>query len=102
VVAANGDQEGTPVVLAEAVALGVPVVASRLGGIADQLDDGTGWLVPPGDASALAVALSEAMNSPHERDVRATRARKLVSPALTLDGTAEAYARIYREMIHGR
>ncbi len=99
VVAPDGDQEGTPVVLAEAVALGVPVVASRLGGIGDHLTAESGWLVPPGDAEALAEALVAAHRSPHERDLRATTARKLVSPQLTLDGTAEAYDGIYRELI---
>jgi glycogen(starch) synthase len=42
----------------EAMALGVPVVASRAGGLAELIDDGrTGWLVPPGDAEALGEAL---------------------------------------------
>jgi glycogen(starch) synthase len=42
----------------EAMALGVPVVASRAGGLAELIDDGrTGWLVAPGDADELAEAL---------------------------------------------
>lgn len=99
VVARDGDQEGTPVVLAEAVALGVPVVASRLGGIADHLDEESGWLVEPGRPEALGSALVEAHRDPVERERRATTARKLVSPLLTLDGTASAYAAIYRELL---
>lgn len=55
---AGGDKDGTPVVLCEAMAAGVPVVASALGGLAECLDDGeTGILVPPGDVAALAGAL---------------------------------------------
>lgn len=99
IVGRDGDQEGTPVVLAEALALGVPVVASRLGGIADHLDDETGWLVEPGDHSALAAALDDAHRDPVERERRAATAFELVSPQLTLDGTAAAYAAIYRELI---
>lgn len=99
IVAGDGDQEGTPVVLAEAVALGVPVVASRLGGIGDHLDDESGWLVEPGDANALAVALRSANGDPLERERRATVARKLVSPNLTLEGAAAAYTTIYRELL---
>jgi glycosyltransferase involved in cell wall biosynthesis len=99
VVAADGDQEGTPVVLAEAVALGVPVVASRLGGLADQLDDETGWLVEPGDADQLGTALDEIHGSPTERDRRATRAREVVSPRLDLSRTVEAYTTLYRECL---
>ncbi|MEL7157400.1 MAG: glycosyltransferase [Actinomycetota bacterium] len=102
VVARDGDQEGTPVVLAEAVALGVPVIASRLGGIADHLGPESGWLVEPGDPEALAAALTQAHGCPLERETRATMARKLVSPDLTLDGTAEAYARIYTNLTEDR
>ncbi|MEM9135218.1 MAG: glycosyltransferase [Actinomycetota bacterium] len=102
VVARDGDQEGTPVVLAEAVALGVPVIASRLGGIADHLDEESGWLTEPGDPQGLATTLAHAHGSPIEREARATTARKLVSPLLTLDGTAEAYADLYRKLTGGR
>jgi glycosyltransferase involved in cell wall biosynthesis len=57
-VGAGGDQDGTPVVLCEAMAAGVPVVASALGGLAECVVDGeTGILVPPDDVTALRVAL---------------------------------------------
>jgi glycosyltransferase involved in cell wall biosynthesis len=57
-VGAGGDLEGTPVVLCEAMAVGVPVVASALGGLKECLvDDETGVLVPPGDVGALVEAL---------------------------------------------
>ncbi|HNW93306.1 MAG TPA: glycosyltransferase family 4 protein [bacterium] len=53
-----GETEGLGVVLLEALHNRVPVVASRIGGITDVItDDGTGALVPPGDAAALAAAL---------------------------------------------
>jgi glycosyltransferase involved in cell wall biosynthesis len=57
-VGAGGDSEGTPVVLCEAMAAGVPVVASALGGLSECLVDGeTGVLVPPDDVGALIEAL---------------------------------------------
>jgi colanic acid/amylovoran biosynthesis glycosyltransferase len=57
-VGAGGDSEGTPAVLCEAMAAGVPVVASALGGLAECIVDGeTGVLVPPGDVGALIEAL---------------------------------------------
>lgn len=57
-VGAGGDKDGTPVVLCEAMAAGVPVVASALGGLQECLEDGlTGLLVPPGEVNDLAEAL---------------------------------------------
>ncbi|MDP8927056.1 MAG: glycosyltransferase [Actinomycetota bacterium] len=50
----------------EAAALGVPTVASSVGGIPEIVEDGvTGVLVKPGDADALAVALRKLAGSPH-------------------------------------
>ena len=58
VVAANGQMEGIPVALMEALACEVPVVASRLSGIPELVIDGeTGLLVEPGGREALANAI---------------------------------------------
>jgi len=54
----RGKREGIPMVLMEAMASGLPVVASRISGIPELVEDGvSGLLVPPGDPRALAVAL---------------------------------------------
>ncbi|CAN5320086.1 glycosyltransferase family 4 protein [soil metagenome] len=54
----KGKREGIPVVLMEAMASGVPVVASRISGIPELVEDGvSGLLVPPGEPAALALAL---------------------------------------------
>lgn len=54
----GGDRDGTPVVLMEALALGVPVVATDLGGIGEALtDDQDGLLVPERDVASLATAM---------------------------------------------
>src|SRR5690606_32590512 len=51
--------------LLEAMAAGVPVVGSAVGGIPELVADReTGWLVPPGDAHALANAIREALADP--------------------------------------
>ena len=58
VLAANGKREGIPNVLKEAMACGLPVVASDISGIPELVSHGvSGLLVPPGDAAALADAL---------------------------------------------
>jgi len=62
-VGAGGDMEGTPVVLCEAMAAGMPVVASDLGGLGECIDDGVdGLLVTPGDVDALAATLDKALS----------------------------------------
>ena len=60
VTAANGDQEGVPNVLKEAMAAGVPVVGTRHGGIPELIDDGVeGRLVPERSAEALSAAIAD-------------------------------------------
>ncbi len=63
VVTAEGDQEGLPVTIIEALACHCPVAASALGGIAEVIENEvSGLLVPPGDAQALAAALERLLN----------------------------------------
>ena len=66
--AADGDSEGLPSVILEAMAEGVPVVATRHAGIAEAVEDGrTGLLVPEGDPRALADALARLAAQPEWR-----------------------------------
>ncbi len=58
----DGDRDGFPNVLAEAMAMGVPVVSTCISGIPEMIDDGVhGLLVPPRDAQALAGALQRVL-----------------------------------------
>ena len=73
----SGKREGIPVVLMEAMASGVPVVASRLSGIPEIVEDGVnGRLFPAGDAVALADALAELAHDPAQRDRLGRAARE--------------------------
>ena len=57
--ARNGDRDGTPNSLLEAMARGIPVISTRLSGIPEIIEDGVdGLLVPPNDAEALADAIA--------------------------------------------
>lgn len=60
--------EGQPLVLQEALRAGVPIVASRAGGIADLVGDDAALLVSPGDAGALAAAVREVLENPATAD----------------------------------
>ncbi len=58
----TSDYEGAPLTVVEAMAAGVPVVATRVGGVPEAVRDGvTGFLVRPGDAGALADALARVL-----------------------------------------
>jgi glycosyltransferase involved in cell wall biosynthesis len=66
----------SPLKLYEYMAAGVPVVASRIGQIAEVIQDGeTGVLVPPSDGAALSAALIRLQNEPHFREQLAAAAR---------------------------
>lgn len=71
--------EGMPLVVLEAMEAGLPVVASRVSGIPEVVEDGrTGWLVPPEDPGALAAALAEALGNPEEARRRGGEGRQRV------------------------
>lgn len=86
--------EGCPYVLLEALAAGVPAIATAVGGVSDVLGD-AGWLVPPGDRGALAAALGDWAAHPEKRErARAlglTRARE----RYTLERFARETAAVY-------
>lgn len=65
VLVVSSDQEGTPVAAIEAMASGLPIVATRVGGLAGIVNDGeSGYLVPPRDPDALADAIDRVLRHP--------------------------------------
>lgn len=70
--APDGDLDGVPVALMEALAAGRPVISTTVSGIPELVDDGVGWLIPPDDPAALRRALGAARD-PIERAHRGAR-----------------------------
>jgi starch synthase len=69
--------DNSPNIIYEAMACGTPVVASRVGGIPELVDDGvTGLLVSPGDADRLAEAIVVLLGAGERREAMGSRARE--------------------------
>ena len=101
VLVVSSDNEGTPVSAIEGMASGLAVVATRVGGIPDLIDDGeTGYLVPPGDAYALASAISTVMAEPEARVGSA--ARVAVSQRYAVERLVAEVESLYDELLRDR
>jgi len=89
----DGRREGIPVVLMEAMATGVPVVASNISGIPELIEHGkSGILVPARDAEGLAGAIRYLAEHPRERRTMGKAARQKVIDEFDLRGTAQSLA----------
>jgi glycosyltransferase involved in cell wall biosynthesis len=66
--------EGLPLVVLEAMALRIPIVATRVCGTVEAIDDSVAWLVPPEDPGALAAAVLRVLGDGDEVAARAERA----------------------------
>jgi len=97
VLAVPSRSDGSPLVVLEALTAGVPVVASAVGGIPDQVCDGReALLVPPGDAVALAAALRAVLTDPaRARALGAAGRRRAagLSHGRMVDEVEDAYRR---------
>jgi glycosyltransferase involved in cell wall biosynthesis len=92
--------EGFSLVALEAAHLGRPVVATRVGGLPETIEDGlTGLLVPPDDADALAAAVDRLLADPMRTNDMCERARRR-AVQFDIVSCACAYADIYRSLGH--
>jgi L-malate glycosyltransferase len=92
--------EGLSNALMEAMASGLPIVATRVGGNPELVRDGdNGLLVPYGDPQALAAAIGALLSSPEQAREMGVRGRRLVESALTMERMSEGHGALYRRAL---
>ena len=91
--------EAMPMSVLEAMAAGLPVVASAVGDVPRAVEDGvTGRLLPPRRPDLLAAALAELLAAPDARRRMGRKARRRVSELFDFRHSAEALDRLYVEL----
>jgi len=94
--------EGLPLVLPEAMAMRLPLVATAVGGVPNVVRDGeTGWLVPPGDGAeaAMRARLEQLCDDVAARHAFGARAREVALAEYSAERMAADYMSIYREVL---
>jgi colanic acid/amylovoran biosynthesis glycosyltransferase len=91
--------EGLPTVVLEAMASGLPVVATDCGGVSEAVTDGVeGFVVPPRDAEALAGAMTRLWREPDLRRRMGDAGRSKVTASFTLERQLDEFHALYREV----
>lgn len=99
----TSDHEGTPNVLLEAMAAGLPVVATNVGGVPDLIRDGeTGFLCHPGNSKGMARALASLILDSGMRARMGTAAQRFVTAHRTLSSLPEFLRELYDKTLTGR
>jgi glycosyltransferase involved in cell wall biosynthesis len=101
VLALTSKSEGHPLVVLEAMARGLPIVATGVGGIADTVQSGVnGFIAPLGDAGAIAEALEKLASNPALR-ARMGEASRAISRNFSIDQMVERTLAFYEEIVTG-
>jgi len=99
-VLATTTQEAFGRVIIEAQAAGVPVVATRVGGVSEIIDDGkTGLLVMPKEIEAMSDAVLRILNDPAFAAELVSRAKRKIEDCYTLERMAESTISVYNELM---
>jgi glycosyltransferase involved in cell wall biosynthesis len=94
------DYEAFGLVLLEALVQGTPVVATRVGGVPEVIEDGrAGLLVPPHDAAALRTALEGLWADDAKRRTLAEYGRSVIVPRFSWDTITQQLVRLYQEVL---
>ncbi|MBA7689291.1 GDP-mannose-dependent alpha-(1-6)-phosphatidylinositol monomannoside mannosyltransferase [subsurface metagenome] len=103
VTASNGDQEGIPVVLMEAQAVGLPIISTYHSGIPEVIMDGkSGFLVPEKDVNALADRLDYLIEHPEIWSEMGRCGRNFVEEKYDIKKLNQQLVEIYQNLIRGK
>jgi glycosyltransferase involved in cell wall biosynthesis len=92
--------EGLPVVVLESYAAGVPVVATAVGGTPEVVTDGVdGYLVSPGDPSALARRIVDVLEMGESRKEMGRRGQERVRAEFTFEAQSKRYRQLFDELL---
>jgi L-malate glycosyltransferase len=95
--------EGVPMTILEAMAAGLPVVATDVGGIPQVVTHGqTGLMVPPSSPQELAQAILEVVRNPKKAQRLARAGRRRIEESFSVGTMASRYERLYRDLVAGR
>jgi glycosyltransferase involved in cell wall biosynthesis len=95
--------EGLPVILLEAMAAGVPVVATAVGGTPEVIkDEAGGYLVPPGDPAALAGRILDILRHETDRRKLGQRGLERVRDEFSFEVQSSAYHRLFEMLVRDR
>jgi glycosyltransferase involved in cell wall biosynthesis len=92
--------ENFPCTVLEALACGTPVIATAVGGIPEQIEDGvTGFLTPPGDATAMAARIAQLLANTDLCQLMATQAAQVARQRFDLNHQVDDYLNWYQEIL---
>jgi glycosyltransferase involved in cell wall biosynthesis len=94
--------EGLSNAILEAQACALPVIATRVGGNPELVDENCGRLVPPAQPAGLALAMLELLRDPELRLGMGTAARARVEPKHSLQGMVNSYLHLYQDLLGER
>ncbi len=95
-------QENSPLTIAEAMAASVPIIASRVGGVPEMIEDGkTGFLINPHNTNDICEAASKILSNESLARSMGNRAKEIARKRYSASAIAEKTVKVYREILNG-